>query len=110
MIKEVQNEKIGRIEAEDETNIKSLSEEKMMDEKIYDGGIAQIEAQTSSGFVLELFICSLILWSFLFLSHFAGYETIAAKVDSILSTKSSVNMIAEVEEELADVCLQFLSQ
>jgi len=107
MSQDVQNEKKETFYESDETNIKSQDEEEINRET--DGG-ALDEGQVGNGFMLELLVCSLLLWSFLFLSHFTGYEKIISEVDSILSTKSSVMMITEVEEEIAGICQQLLPQ
>lgn len=107
MSKEVQNEKIEMLNEQDETNIKSqVNEERETDSVLVGKG----EGQSDSGFMMEILVCSLILWGFFFLSRFTGYEKIIAKVDSILSTKSNVMMITEMEEEIAGVCQQLLSQ
>ena len=56
--------------------------------------------KSGSMFIVELFICSLVLWIFLFLMGSSRYDKIIFKTEEILSTKTSVTMISDIEQQV----------
>ena len=95
MSEDVQNEKV--IEAEDVL----LGRNDLEHEEICTRNENMTtDGQSGSMFIVELLICSLVLWIFLFLMGSSRYGKIIFKTEEILSTKTSVTMISDIEQQV----------
>ena len=95
MSEDVQNEKV--IEAvEDLQDSHALEHTEMRTEN----ESMSTDEQSGSMFIVELMICSLVLWIFLFMMGSSQYGKIIFKTEEILSTKTSITMISEMEQQV----------
>lgn len=63
----------------------------------------------SSGFMLEILLCSFLLWSFLFFKSNVQYKSVLFEVDEMLSAKANITMIDKMQEEVSEVMRLLLS-
>ena len=95
MSEDVQNEKVIK-EAEGLFQSNDLVHKEISTEN----GSMTTDEQSGSIFIVELLICSLVLWIFVFLMGNSRYGKIIFKTEEILSTKTSVTMISEMEQQV----------
>lgn len=87
---------------EEMDNIKGPKEEK--DDVIH----PKADEQPGGLFTLELLICSMILWSFLFLMSNEGCKGIISQISQILSSDTQFAFLTSIEEELMKVIQEIL--
>lgn len=94
MMIDVQNEE-EHVNNGRQYNIKSV------DEKVEELNLGQsMRRQHDYGFMIEILICSIILWIFLFLLANNDYKDIIFKIDEMLSEKTRISFIIEYEEQV----------